>query len=78
MPRYRWPLAWGAGLAALVTPITALQEFDLLALLALLLALLAGLVLIVWPAIWSQKRRRQDAALAVLDRLLRSRANKQP
>jgi hypothetical protein len=27
------------------------------------------IVLVVWPAVWSRKKARRDAALAVLDRI---------
>jgi hypothetical protein len=34
---------------------------------------MAVLAIVVWPAVWAKKKSRRDAALAVLDRVLRHR-----
>jgi hypothetical protein len=48
------------------------ERFDLLAATAFLMVL-AVLTAVVLPAIYSQKKARRDAALAVLDRILPGR-----
>jgi hypothetical protein len=42
-------------------------------LLGLLAVVAAVLLVVVGPAVWSKKKQRRDAALAVLDRLFRYR-----
>lgn len=62
-----------ATLAAVSTPILPVVErFDLFGAMAFLMVL-AMLTAVVLPAIYSQKKARRDAALAVLDRILPGR-----
>jgi hypothetical protein len=37
------------------------------------LVVVAVLAVVVWPAVWSRKKSRRDAALTVLDHILRFR-----
>jgi len=57
-------------MAAPMLPVV--EKFDLLVAMALLM-ILAVLTAVVLPAIYSQRKARRDAALAVLDRILPGR-----
>jgi hypothetical protein len=66
-----------ATLTAVAVPVLpAAEKFDLLVAMALLAAL-AVLTAVVLPAIYSQRKARRDAALAVLDRILPGRGASQ-
>lgn len=69
----RRPFGRYARLTAVAAPILpAVEKFDLLVAMAFLLVL-AVLTAVVLPAIYSQRKARRDAALAVLDRILPGR-----
>lgn len=55
---------------ALGLPVLAGTSDLILALSALGITVLAVLIMVVWPAIWSKKKTRRDAALAVLGLVL--------
>jgi hypothetical protein len=60
-------------LTAVAAPIfPAVEKFDLLVVMAFLMVL-ALLTAVVLPAIYSRRKARRDAALAVLDRMLPAR-----
>ncbi len=62
-----------AGLTAAAAPtLLAVEKFDLLVAMAFLVVLVV-FTAIVLPAIYSQRKARRDAALAVLDRILPGR-----
>jgi len=62
-----------ARLTAMAAPmLPVVEKFDLLVAMALLM-ILAVLTAVVLPAIYSQRKARRDAALAVLDRILPGR-----
>jgi hypothetical protein len=68
--RSRKPTWWPGGLVGLL--LLPQSAVGLVGMLAVLLAV-GTVALVVGPAIWSRKQFRRDAALAVLERLLRQR-----
>jgi hypothetical protein len=59
-------------LSALVL-LTLASTTDLALAVLLGVTVAAVLIIVVWPAVWAEKKSRHDAALAVLDRILRHR-----
>jgi hypothetical protein len=68
--RNQYPGRWRSGLLGLLA---VLANHTTMALASILIVLAVALAVVICPAIWSRKKFRRDAALAVLDRLLRQR-----